>query len=614
MEQQSAVQSYRHALRYWAPLLVSHLFVRLIAIAVMVPVIGLLLSATLSFSDQSALTDQDIVRFLLTPAGAVGLLMVGACVIVAAVFDVAFMTVVLRAGHWSPVRSIRVATGFLISVLPRLVTFSALLLLRVLVLALPFLIVGAGTAAFMLTEFDINYYLANRPPAFMTTVAVGGISALGLGVSLVERLSAWAIALHLCVLDGVPVREAFTRSRARMQGHRMALLRRLMVWAVIRFVLALVVLGFVGVLLAEVPGFFAFNVDVFFVVIGLLVGLWLLTNSVLNAVANGALSDILSEEFDRALEGRPARVDVASRPGLSRVVGVPLAFGLVALAVLVFSGFAFNQVGGPDRVEVIGHRGAAASRPENTMAAIVKAVEDGADWVEIDVQETADGEVIVVHDSDFMKSAKVPLKVWDATMDDIAEIDIGSWFDPKYADERAPRLIDALEAVRDRSKLLIELKYYDHDVDLENRVVAIVEAAGMEEQIATMSLKYTAVQKMRGIRSDWSTGVLAATSLGNLAGLEGDFLAVSSASLSSRLLLRAEAADKDVYVWTVNDAATMSRMISLGVDGLITDKPDLARQVISAHEALSTTERFLLRLGHAIGFTFDVTPETEVAI
>ena len=68
-----------------------------------------------------------------------------------------------------------------------------------------------------------------------------------------------------------------------------------------------------------------------------------------------------------------------------------------------------------DRVEVIAHRGAAAARPENTMAAIERGIEDGADWIEIDVQETADGEVVVFHDSDFMRLAHVDRKIWEVT-------------------------------------------------------------------------------------------------------------------------------------------------------------------------------------------------------
>jgi len=172
-------------------------------------------------------------------------------------------------------------------------------------------------------------------------------------------------------------------------------------------------------------------------------------------------------------------------------------------------------------------------------------------------------------------------------------------------------LRDVLNVVKDRSQLIIELKYYGHDIDLENRVIALVEEAGMADQIATMSLKYPAVQNMLQLRPEWRTGVLAATSIGDLTGLEGDFVAVSAASLTSRLIQRAAAAGKDVYVWTVNDAAMMSRMISLGVDGLITDEPGLARDVIAHHQTLSTAERFLLRLGDTIGFAFDLTPEVK---
>lgn len=593
------------------PLLASHIFIRLVAAAVLVPLIGVLLGFTLSFSDQSALTDQDIARFLLTPVGAIGALIVGAFVIITAVVDVAFMTAVIRAGQGTVSRSLRVAAGFLIGALPRLFAFALETLIRVLLITLPFLAIGGGAAALLLTEFDINYYLANRPPAFQWTVAIGGVCAVALALVLLERLSGWAVALHLSLFDDQPPMQAFASSRKKMKGHRLALLRELVYWVLMRIVLAAVVLGFIGFLLAEVPQLFGGNMHVFFAVMAVLIALWIFANGFVNAVSNGALSDILNDEFDRTLEARPAAVDLKSRQPFAVIVSVPVVLAVISAGALLLGTFAFNQVGGVEKVEVIGHRGAAASRPENTMVAVEKAIEDGADWVEIDVQETADGEVIVVHDSDFMKSSSVPLKVWNATLADIAQIDIGSWFDPAYADQRPPLLRDVLNVVKDRSKLIIELKYYGHDVDLEKRVIALVEEAGMPDQIATMSLKYPAVRKMLQLRPDWRTGVLAATSVGDLTGLQGDFVAVSAASLTPRLIRRAEAAGKDVYVWTVNDAAMMSRMISLGVSGLITDEPALAREVIAYHQTLSTAERFLLRLGDSIGFAFDLTPEVK---
>ena len=156
---------------------------------------------------------------------------------------------------------------------------------------------------------------------------------------------------------------------------------------------------------------------------------------------------------------------------------------LAALAVLIGLWFgqapAGTHVRLPDHAEVIGHRGAAALRPENTMAAVLKAIEDGADWVEIDVQETADDVVIVAHDSDFMKLAGVNLKVWDATMEDVARDRhrqlVRAGISPRNARRPCAR---CWRPPRGKSKVLIELKYYGHDVDLENRVANLVEETG----------------------------------------------------------------------------------------------------------------------------------------
>jgi glycerophosphoryl diester phosphodiesterase len=256
-------------------------------------------------------------------------------------------------------------------------------------------------------------------------------------------------------------------------------------------------------------------------------------------------------------------------------------------------------------VEIIAHRGAAGARPENTLASIRKAVEDGADWVEIDVQETADGEVVVLHDSDFMKLAGVDLKIWDATLEDLTQIDIGSWYDAAYAQERTPLLRDVLEEVRGRAKLLIELKYYGHDQNLEQRTIDLVETAGLADQVATMSLKYPAVRKMKSLRPEWPSGVLAATAVGNLAGLEGDFVAVNASMAGPRLVRAVQAQGKKLYVWTVNDPLQMSAMMSMGVDGIITDEPALARSVKEVRRGLSTPERIFILLVDRFGLTLD---------
>jgi glycerophosphoryl diester phosphodiesterase len=266
-------------------------------------------------------------------------------------------------------------------------------------------------------------------------------------------------------------------------------------------------------------------------------------------------------------------------------------------AGLVLTDGLLTRISSPQTVEIIAHRGAAGARPENTMAAVLKAIDDGADWVEIDVQETADGEVIVAHDSDFMKSAGVELKVWNATMADVARIDVGSSFDPTYADERTPTLRDVLMAARGKSRVMIELKYYGHNIELEDRV----EETETTDNIAVMSLKLPIVEKMRGLRPRWRTGILAARAVGDLSRLDTNFIAVNTGQVSVDLIRRCKAEGKKLYAWTVDEPVTMSRMISMGVDGLITNHPALARRVMERRNALSVPERLLLWVADSFG-------------
>jgi glycerophosphoryl diester phosphodiesterase len=600
-------ECYNRAFRHWFSFLVAHLFIRLVVASLMVPLIGFLLALTLFFSDQSALTDQDIARFLLTPAGAIGALAILSLLLIALVLDVLVATAVLRQPLRGAVNTLMLAAHFTLRSVPRLLPFVARLLIRILLIVLPFLAVAGAIAYVFLTEHDINYYLTARPADFLVAVGLIGLVLLCLLVVLLMRLSGWAIAMHLVVFDTLPAFRAFRESEARMAGHRRTLSLRLVIWLAIRTIAGVAAGALAALAVAAISDWQADSLRLLaaaMVVSGLL---YAVANALVSALSNAALADLLNDEFDRAHVGRKPLHDVSALSGRSlpregAIVAVVVVLSLIGLGT---GGLLAERLKSDATVQIIAHRGAAAEAPENTMASVRRALEDGADWVEIDVQESADGEVIVAHDSDFMKSAKVPTKVWDATAADLAEIDIGSWFDPSFAQERVPRLIDVLEAARGRAGVIIELKYYGHDEDLERRVAAIVEEAGMAGQISTMSLKYPAVQKMRELRPDWRTGVLAATSVGDLSGLEGDFLALNQARITARVVQRAEASGKDVYAWTVNDPTSIVRMLWLGVDGLITDDPARTRKVVENYNTLSVAERVVLALSNRVSITIE---------
>jgi glycerophosphoryl diester phosphodiesterase len=281
---------------------------------------------------------------------------------------------------------------------------------------------------------------------------------------------------------------------------------------------------------------------------------------------------------------------------------------IAALSVFVAVGvglFAFLANRAQSPVLIIAHRGSSATAPENTLAAFRLAADQHTDFIELDVQESLDGQVLVVHDSDLMKVGGNPTKIWDGEASVLRSVDIGSFKDPRFSSERVPTLAEALAACKGRCRVIVELKSYGHDQRLEERVAQIVEDAGMVNDCIFMSLDRNMVQRMKALRPSWRVGLLVAKALGDLTELKADFLAVEARMATRQFVRRAHNAGQEVYIWTVNDPAWMFVGLSRGVDGLITDKPDIARKVIERREQMSGPQRFLAAQLIRLGATTD---------
>jgi glycerophosphoryl diester phosphodiesterase len=595
---------FRVAFAYRMPFIATHLTVRLVTSALFVPIIGLLLGTVVGFSGRSATTDQDIARLLLTPAGAFAVLAAITLGIAAAALDVTLMMYTLAIREPRVLPAIRRGLAFVVPRFPSILRFSLGLLLRVLGIALPFVLAMAATAYWSLRDHDINYYLTYLPPRALLAAATIAALATLMGLILLSKLTGWAFALQLIVGRGVRPRAAFKESAPLLRGRKLILFWQIVVWITFRFLMTATIAALFGAIIGGVPSLMGDSLRLIAGLTFFFLLVWGVMNTFVSALSNGALARLLLSEFLDATgqESLPATPTIGVSSGRRVPPWIILAPASACVAAgLVLTGGLLTRISSPQTVEIIAHRGAAGVRPENTMAAVLKAIDDGADWVEIDVQETADGEVIVAHDSDFMKSAGVELKVWNSTMDDIARIDVGSSFDPTYAAERTPTLRDVLMAARGKSRVMIELKYYGHNVDLEDRVARIVEETDMIDKIAVMSLKLAMVEKMRGLRPSWRTGMLAARAVGDLSKLDTNFIAVNTGQVSVGLIRRCKAEGKKLYAWTVDEPVTMSRMISMGVDGLITNQPALARQVMERRNALSVPERLLLWVADSFG-------------
>ncbi|MEJ2402612.1 MAG: glycerophosphodiester phosphodiesterase family protein, partial [Xanthomonadales bacterium] len=565
----------------WKTYLALHLAVALLIFLVLAPLGSLLLRLAVMLSGDTALSDQDIAWFILSPAGfVVFVVLVSVFSIIVFLEHAAMVTAawLLERGHPAPVSGVLFFLGRRFG---SLFGLAVQILFRVLLWTVPFLLAVGAVYFVLLTEFDINYYLSNKPSEWNLALALGGVIGAAWLAMLLRLFTSWVFSIPLLLLGGRTPRVALEQSAQAADGKRRDILRAFFAWLLLMAVLSLAASALTGL-----AGFLLVRPDVQSIE-SLVLGLGVV--SALGAIASVAVSLIGSALMSLLI----LRLFQAHVAGADELAGIPdddvrpagrvaarriAVLAVVALAV-VAAGAAYalvNQLQLEGETAVMAHRGASAAAPENTLAAIRGAIESGADWVEIDVQETADGEIVVVHDSDLKKIGGSSLVVGRSTLAELQTVDIGSWFDPRFSDQRLPTLREVLTLCRDRIGVNIELKYYGTERRLEEGVAEIVDELGMADQVIAMSLSLPGIRRMAEVRPGWKTGLLSSVAVGNLAGLDVDFLALNGRAANRRTVRQLHDQGKEVFVWTVNDPVSVAVMASRGVDGIITDEPAMA--------------------------------------
>jgi len=607
--------------RAWSQLIITDLIYKVIAFALLTPLVGFSLRLFISTSGKAVLADQDILFFLLSPVGLVALVVISSIILGMMALEQACLMAIggaltqnARIGVleilWSSTRH----AGSILHLMIRIVT-------RVLFIAAPFLAAAGLVYLTLLTRFDINYYLTEKPPAFWLAACIIIVLLSTMTILIIRRLIRWVFALPLYLCENLDVSEALLRSQEKTKGYRGKIFLMLAVWAVVSLLLSALTVGITGLMGHLILPSLTSSMKLLLLGMGGLFIFWSGTNLLISIFATSSFALLVVRLYDRwGKSDQTGPVGLERNPSSPAVRKWNLSLGKLLAGILIFAGgvvwigiFLIDGIRLDDDILIMAHRGAAGVAPENTLASIERAIADQADFVEIDVQETADDEVVVIHDSDLMRVGGTNLKIWDASYDQLQDIDIGSWFSPEFSEERVPRLAQVLSLCKGRARVNIELKYYGHDKHLEERVIEIVEAADMTSQIVLMSLKYSALEKMRTRRPDWTLGLLTAKAVGNLATLDADFLAVHTGLVNRRFIRSAHENGKKVFVWTVNDALLMSEMISLGVDGLITDEPALARSVLKERADMNPLERLLLSFSMRMGVQVNQQgPETDL--
>jgi len=247
---------------------------------------------------------------------------------------------------------------------------------------------------------------------------------------------------------------------------------------------------------------------------------------------------------------------------------------------------------------ITAHRGGALMAPENTISALSYSIEAACDYAEIDVQETKDGELILLHDNSLKRTAGLNEYVWNLTYQEIEKLDAGISFHKKYRGEKIPTLTEAIEFCKGRLDLNIEIKYNGNNKGIVKKVVQVIEENDFTGHCVITSMNYQFLKQVKEMNPDIRTGYIMNMTFGSISQIDyADFFSVKSSYINETFTEEAHSCGKEVHAWTVNYRGDVKELMNYGVDNIITDNPVLVRQVLNGKSDLDTGFWELLKYG-----------------
>lgn len=245
-------------------------------------------------------------------------------------------------------------------------------------------------------------------------------------------------------------------------------------------------------------------------------------------------------------------------------------------------------------VRIIAHRGAPTFAPENTLPAIQKAMEIGVHMIEIDLHQTKDNHIVILHDENVRKTTDGRGYVRDMTLAEIKELDAGSWFSDEFSGTRVPTLEEVFAIMDDTTRLLLEIKkgspYYP---DMEQRVIDLVYKYDFQDRVLMKSFDDGPVEYFRTHASEIPAGksfayripflrliIERGINTGSVFEYDVHFLHSHRFATSRRFVRRAHEEGYDVYVWDVHTEKKMRHYIGMGVNAIETDYPHILREIL----------------------------------
>lgn len=232
-------------------------------------------------------------------------------------------------------------------------------------------------------------------------------------------------------------------------------------------------------------------------------------------------------------------------------------------------------------IKIIAHRATYYNEPENSLSGIRSCINYKVDYAEIDVQETKDGTVILMHDYNLKRLTGLNKKVSDLDYNQIKKLNIHSHGFQSLGYEKIPTLNQVVTSSKGKLNLIIEIKPYGNTNDLTKKVVAIMEKNDIVKTSMVHSLSYGILLNVKRLDPNITTGYIVTNPIKNLSLMNVNFFSIKQNILNPNLIKTIHQSHKRVFVWTVDNSSNIKYAINLNVDGVITDKPETLKNLLN---------------------------------
>lgn len=551
------------------------------------------------------LTIENISSFILNPVTLILILVAILFLTLVTLFDISTIIIIYDASYNERKITLKEIIKISLNKCKNMIKLKNIPIAFMLLFLIPVLDLGMRANAIpkiTIPEFISDYIYNNTTLSILVIVVY---------IILVILLLRWIYSIHYMVLEDKNFKEARKCSSKLAKGNKFKDLTRIVLLEILATLIYYAII-LIGILLITMFHQIVSNYEIIeSVIIAVICTIIAITYIVFLIISNSVSYALITTSFyihkeEKQEEIKKFNYDKSNIEKKKKTVSRVVIILILTAAITSGSIFTYKVIKGEvnlninlgKEIEVTAHRGGSLDFPENTMSAFRGAKEAGADWIELDIQQTKDRKIVISHDTNVLRVTGVNRDIIDMTYEEISKLDAGSFFNEKFKGEKMPLLEEALEFAKNNNvKLNIELKPTGKEIDFEKDVVELIKKYDFIDRCVVTSQVYSAVENVKKIDSNIKTLYVMSIAIGDITNLEyADNFSVEATNVDEELVNIVHNKGKKLFVWTINTEENINKMIDLNVDNIITDDYKLAVKLVNKKRNANLIEELIKSL------------------